>query len=328
MIAGARRPRVVVPSHIFHDLAPERAVLEPRGIEVVDGSALDPEACRAAVRGADALLCQYFVADAAVIATLSHCRVIGSYGAGYDQIDVGAAAARGITVVHVPDYGVDEVSDHAMALMLACARGLGVLAPATRRGEWDYRQTGPLHRLRGRTLGIVGLGRIGRRVADKARGFGLRVLASDPYVSPAVFAEHGAQPRRLERLLAESDFVTVHALLSEETRGLLDAAAIARMKPGAYLINAARGPIVDEGALLDALEAGHLAGAGLDVLAVEPPAADHPLLRHPRVITTPHSAWYTEEAMKDLQRLLAEDVARVLGGETPRCPVPAPPGRP
>ena len=215
-----------------------------------------------------------------------------------------------------------------MALMLACARGLGVLAPATRRGEWDYRQTGPLHRLRGRTLGIVGLGRIGRRVADKARGFGLRILASDPYVSPAVFAEHGAEPRRLERLLAESDLVTVHALLTEETRGLLDAAAIARMKPGAYLINAARGPIVDERALLDALEAGHLAGAGLDVLAVEPPAADHPLLRHPRVITTPHSAWYTEQAMKDLQRLLAEDVARVLGGEAPRCPVPATPGRP
>jgi D-3-phosphoglycerate dehydrogenase len=251
VIGDARRPRVVVPSHIFHDLAPERGVLEPRGIEVVDGSGLDPEACRAVVREADALLCQHFVADAAVIATLRHCRVIGSYGAGYDQIDVRAAAARDITVVHVPDYGVDEVSDHAMALLLACARGLGVLAPATRRGEWDYRQTGPLHRLRGRTLGIVGLGRIGRRVAGKARGFGLRILASDPYVSPAVFAEHGAEPRLLDRLLAESDFVTVHALLTEETRGLLDAAAIARMKPGAFLINAARGPIVDERALLD-----------------------------------------------------------------------------
>ena len=327
MSTRAGRPRVVVPSHIFHDLEPERAVLEPRGIEVVDGSALDSEACRAVVREADALLCQYFVADAVIIAGLERCRVIGSYGAGYDQIDVGAAAARGITVVHVPDYGVDEVSDHAMALMLACARGLGVLAPATRRGEWDYRQTGPLHRLRGRTLGIVGLGRIGRRVADKARGFGLRVVASDPYVAPGVFAAHGAEPRPLDRLLAESDFVTVHALLSAETRGLLSAAAIARMKPGAYLINAARGPIVDERALLDALDSGRLAGAGLDVLAVEPPALDHPLLRHPRVIATPHSAWYTEEAMKDLQRLLAEDVARVLGGEAPRCPVSATPER-
>jgi D-3-phosphoglycerate dehydrogenase len=326
MIAGARRPRVVVPSHIFHDLSAERAVLEPRGIEVVDGSALDPEACRAVVRDADALLCQYFVADAAVIATLRHCRVIGSYGAGYDQIDVGAATARGITVVHVPDYGIDEVSDHAMALLLACARGLGVLVPATRRSEWDYRQTGPLHRLRGRTLGIVGLGRIGRRVADKARGFGLRILASDPYVSPSVFVEHGAEPRSLDRLLAESDFVTIHALLTEETRGLLDAAAIAHMKPGAYLINAARGPIVDEHALLDALEAGRLAGAGLDVLAAEPPVAGDPLLHHPRVIATPHSAWYTEEAMKDLQRLLAEDVARVLEGGAPRCPVRALPG--
>jgi D-3-phosphoglycerate dehydrogenase len=327
MIRPAAR-RVVVPSHIFHDLEPERAVLEPRGIEVVDGSALDPEACRAILQEADALLCQYFVADAAVIAGLRRCRVIGSYGAGYDQIDVGAAAAAGITVVHVPDYGVDEVSDHAMALLLGCARGLGVLAPATRRAEWDYKQSGPLHRLRGRTIGIVGLGRIGRRVADKARGFGLRVLASDPYVSPEVFAEHGAEPRSLERLLGESDFVTIHALLTAETRGLLDAAAIARMKPGAYLINAARGPIVDERALLAALDDGRLAGAGLDVLAVEPPAGGHPLLRHPRVIATPHSAWYTEEAMRDLQRLLAEDVARVLGGEPPRCPVPAPSAHP
>jgi D-3-phosphoglycerate dehydrogenase len=321
MSARDGRLRVVVPSHIFHDLEPERAVLAPRGIEVVDGSALDPEACRAAVREADALLCQYFVADAEVIAGLTRCRVIGSYGAGYDQIDVGAAAARGITVVHVPDYGVDEVSDHAMALLLACARGLGVLAAATRGGEWDYRRTGPLHRLRGRTLGIVGLGRIGRRVADKARGFGLRILATDPYVPPAVFADHGAESRSLDRLLAESDYVTIHAPLSAETQGLLDAAAIHRMKPGAYLINAARGPIIDERALLDALDAGRLAGAGLDVLAVEPPAPDHPLLRHPRVIVTPHSAWYTEEAMKDLQRLLAEDVLRVLEGAAPRCPV-------
>jgi D-3-phosphoglycerate dehydrogenase / 2-oxoglutarate reductase len=125
------RQRVVVPSHIFHDPGPERAVLEPRGIEVVDESALAPEACWAAVRDADALLCQYFVADAAVIAGLGHCRAIGSYGAGYDQIDVVAAAASGITVVHVPDYGVDEVSDHAMALLLACARGLGVSLPLT-----------------------------------------------------------------------------------------------------------------------------------------------------------------------------------------------------
>jgi D-3-phosphoglycerate dehydrogenase len=315
------RPRVVVPSHIFHDLAPERAVLEPRGIEVVDGTALDPEACRAAVREADALLCQYFEADRTVIRELRRCRVIGSYGAGYDQIDVAAAAAAGITVVHVPDYGVDEVSDHAMALLLACARGLGRLVPATRRGEWDYRQSGPLHRLRGRTLGIVGLGRIGRRVADKARGFGLRVLAADPYVPAGAFREHGAEPCPLDRLLVESDFVTVHALLTDETRGLLDEAAIRRMKPGAYLINAARGPIVDERALLAALDEGRLAGAGLDVLAVEPPAADHPLLQHPRVIVTPHSAWYTEEAMRDLQRLLAEDVARVLAGEPARCPV-------
>ena len=322
--------RAVVPSHIFPDLVPERAVLEPLGVQVVDGTGLDAEARRAAVRAADALLLQYDEADARVVGSLERCRVIGSYGAGYDQIDVTAAAARDIVVLHVPDYGTEEVSDHALCLLLACARGLPVLAPAVRRGEWDYRATGTLHRLRGRTLGIVGLGRIGRRVADKARGFGLAVAAADPYLPPSVFAEHGVASWPLDRLLAEADFVSLHVPLAEETRRLLDGRAFARMRPGAYLINVSRGPVVDETALLAALDSGRLAGAGLDVLAVEPPVPGHPLLRHPRVLATPHSAWYTEEAMRDLQRLLAEDVARVLTGQEPRCPVTRPraPGPP
>ena len=319
--------RAVVPHHSFADLAPERAVLEPLGIAVIDGTPLGPAARLEAARDADALLVQYWAADAGVIDTLRRCRVIGSYGAGYDQIDVAAAAARGITVVHVPDYGVEEVSDHALALLLACARGIPALTRHVAAGGWDYRTTGTLHRLRGRTLGVVGLGRIGGRVADKAHAFGLRVLATDPYVSRAAFERHGAEPRALDALLAESDFVSLHVPLTPETRGLLGARAFARLKPGACLINAARGPVVDEAALLRALDDGRLGGAGLDVLATEPPPADHPLLGHPRVLVTPHSAWYTEEAMRDLQRLLAEDVARVLEGQSPRCPVPAP-GRP
>ena len=315
--------RVLVLAHVFPDLAPERAVLEPRGVEVVDGTPLDPAARVDLALDADALLVQYSTVDATLIARLRRCRVIGSYGVGYDQIDVAAAATRGITVVHVPDYGTEEVSDHTLCLLLGLARGLPGLQAGLRAGGWDYAASGPLRRLRGRTLGIVGLGRIGRRVAAKARPFGLRVLAADPYLPTAVFVEHGVEPRPLDRLLAESDFVSLHVPLTEETRGLLDARAFRLMRPGACLINAARGPVVDDAALLDALERGHLAGAGLDVLALEPPPAGHPLLRHPRVLVTPHSAWYTEEAMRDLQRLLAEDVGRVLAGRPARCPVPA-----
>jgi D-3-phosphoglycerate dehydrogenase len=308
---------------VFPDLGPERRVLEPEGIEVVDGTGLDPEARLAATLDADALLVQYSTLDADLVGRLRRCRVIGSYGVGYDQIDVAAAAARGIAVVHVPDYGTEEVSDHALCLLLGLARGLLGLQADVRAGGWDYAAAGPLHRLRGRTLGIVGLGRIGRRVAAKARAFGLRVVAADPYLTPSTFAEHGAEARPLERLLAEADFVSLHAPLNEETRGMLDARAFALMKPGACLVNTARGALVDEGALRAALDAGRLAGAGLDVLTEEPPAAGHPLLGHPRVLVTPHAAWYTEEAMRDLQRLLAEDVARVLAGRPPRCPVPA-----
>lgn len=314
--------RAVVPVHGFRDLAPERAVLEPLGITVVDGRELDVHDRLTAVRTADALLIQYFDLDASLIQSLERCRVIGSYGVGYDQIDIAAAARRGIPVLHVPDYGTEEVSDHALALLLAGARGLALLGQGTRRGEWSPTAAGPLHRLRGQTLGIVGFGRIGRRVAAKARAFGIRVIAADPYLPASVFADHSVEPRPLDRLLAEADYVSLHVPLTPETRGLVGAVALAQMKPRAFLINVARGPVVDEGALVHALDGGHLAGAGLDVLAVEPPAPDHPLLRHPRVLVTPHSAWYTEEAMADLQRLLAEDVARVLGGQPPRCPAP------
>jgi D-3-phosphoglycerate dehydrogenase len=225
-------------------------------------------------------------------------------------------------VVHVPDYGTEEVADHALCLLLACARGLAPLGAALRAGAWDYGAAArPLHRLGGRTLGVVGLGRIGRRLAAKARALELRVLGTDPAVGPAAAAAAGIDWRPLPDLLAESDFVSLHAPLVPATEGLIGRAELARLRPGAYLINVARGGLVDEAALLEALDGRRLAGAGLDVLAVEPAPAGHPLVGHPRVVMTPHSAWYSEEAMRDLQRLLAEDVLRALRGESPRCPV-------
>ena len=312
-------------THVFPDLTPERAVLEPHGIDVIDGAALAPETRLREAAACDALLVQDTPVDAAFIGRLSRCRVLGLYGAGVDNADVGAARRQGMVVVHVPDYGTEEVADHALCLLLACARGLAPLGAALRAGAWDYGAAArPLHRLRGRTLGIVGLGRIGRRLAAKARALELRVLGTDPVFSPAEAAAAGIHWCPLPDLLAESDFVSLHAPLAPATEGMIGRDALARMKPGACLINVARGGLVDESALLDALERRQLAGAGLDVLAIEPAPRDHPLIGHPRVVLTPHSAWYSEEGMRDLQRLLAEDVLRALQGKPPRCPVADP----
>ncbi len=317
-------PTALVLPHIFRDLAPERAVLDPMGITVLDANGMDERTMLAAAAAADALLVQTpDLVNAGFIGRLRRCKVIGAYGVGYDHIDVAAAAARGIPVVHVPDYGTEEVSDHTMALVLGCLRGLPRLGAGVRQGRWEYTDSGPLHRLEGRTLGIVGLGRIGGRVADKARAFGFRILACDPYIPAAAFAARGAEARALPALLAESDVVSVHTPLTAETRRLMDARAFGLMKRGAVLVNAARGPIVDEAALLAALDDGRIAAAGLDVLVEEPPPAAHPLWHDPRVILTPHSAWYSEESMVALKRLLAEDIARVLAGRPARCPVTA-----
>jgi D-3-phosphoglycerate dehydrogenase / 2-oxoglutarate reductase len=316
--------RALVLTHVFPDLAPERAVLEPHGIDVIDGARLAPAARQAAAEACDALLVQDTPIDAAFIRRLARCRVLGLYGAGVDNADVGEARRRGLAVVHVPDYGTEEVADHALCLLLACARGLAPLGAALRAGAWDYGAAArPLHRLKGRTLGVIGLGRIGRRLAAKARALELRVLGTDPAVGPAEAAAAGIDWHPLADVLAESDFVSLHAPLVPATEGLIGRGELARLKPGAYLINVARGGLVDESALLEALDGRRLAGAGLDVLAVEPASTGHPLIGHPRVVMTPHSAWYSEEAMRDLQRLLAEDVLRVLRGEPPRCPVEA-----
>jgi D-3-phosphoglycerate dehydrogenase len=324
-VTGSVRSRALVFTHVFPDLAPERAVLEPHGIDVIDGARLAPEARLRAAEACDALLVQDTPIDGALIARLSRCRVLGLYGAGVDNADVGAARRQGMVVVHVPDYGTEDVADHALCLLLACARGLAPLGASLRAGAWDYGAAArPLHRLRSRTLGVVGLGRIGRRLAAKARALELRVLGSDPVFGPAEAAAVGIDWRPLPDLLAESDFVSLHAPLVEATEGMIGRTELARFKPGAYLINVARGGLVDEPALLEALERRQLAGAGLDVLAIEPAPSGHPLIGHPRVVMTPHSAWYSEEGMRDLQRLLAEDVLRALRGEPPRCPVADP----
>jgi D-3-phosphoglycerate dehydrogenase len=293
----------VVTDHVFGDLETERGLLAEAGATLTED--------RARLAEADALLVCYAPIGAEVIETLGRCRVISRYGIGVDNVDVAAATRRGIVVTNVPDYCMDEVSDHALALLLAAARGICRLNERVRAGEWDLAPARPLHRLRGRTLGVVGFGRIGREVAGKAAAFGFRILAYDPYVPVSPPAE--AAP--LDRLLAESDFVTLHLPLSDATRGIVGAEQLARMKPGAVVINTSRGGLVDERALHAAISSGHLGGAALDVLERE--GADTPLRQLPNVILTPHAAFYSEEAQAELQRKAALNAVAVLQGRRP-----------
>jgi D-3-phosphoglycerate dehydrogenase len=264
---------------------------------------------------ADGLLVQYGDVTRRVFEGLSRLRVIVRYGVGVDGIDLGAATAHGVPVVNVPDYGIDEVANHAVALLLALARKLPRLDRQTRSGSWDVFRVGPVTRLAGQTVGLLGCGRIGSAVARKLTGFEVRLLGCDPYVDTF---PPGVQPVAFERLLAESDYVSIHCPLTAETRHLFDEESLARMRSTAALINTARGGIVDTTALVEALRIGLLAGAGLDVLDTEPIDPASPLLRMEQVIVTPHAAWYSEEGRSDLKRRAAEEAVRVLQGERPR----------
>ena len=227
----------------------------------------------------------------------------------------------GSYVCNVPDYGTDEVSDHAITLLLAVARKLIVLAQGVQNGVWSVEPAKPVGRLRGRTLGIIGLGRIGALTARKAQAFGLQVIAYDPYRPMHALAEHNVGRATLDDLLRTADYVSIHAPLSPETHHLIGDRELGLMKPTAYLVNTARGGLVDAAALARALRAGQIAGAALDVFEVEPIPADHPLLGLENCIITPHAAWYSDESAAALQRLAGEEAARILLGQPPRCPV-------
>lgn len=278
-----------------------------------------PEACDR-LRHADGLIVtpQNFPAD--FLERTPRARVITFASTGYDGINLEAAAARGVWVTHVPGYCTEEVATFTLTLLLALASGLLQQAALTRSGIWSPDPVRPLRRLSGQTLGLLGFGRIGRAVAQRARGFGLRILAHDPLLDAATISAGGALPVDFETLLRESDFLSLHTYLSDSNMHVLNARTLALLKPTARLINTARGALIDEAALLAALDAGRLAGAALDVLSIEPPDPQHPLLHHPRVIVTPHSAWCSEEAEAELWTRAAEDVARVLRGEPPEWP--------
>ncbi|SFR64403.1 C-terminal binding protein [Halogeometricum limi] len=308
--------RVVFTDHTFDNLSIEREILDPIDVELVDGEASD-EPLTELLRDADGVLVMYEQIDADVIDELS-CRVISRTGIGVDNVDIDAATERGIYVTNVPDYCIAEVSDHTLALLLGLQRKVVTYHEQVENGEWDVMAGRPMHRLDGRTFALVGFGAIARAVAEKVQAFGMDVRAHDPYLSDEEIREAGVEPAPdLQTLFTDADAASVHVPLTEETRGLVGERELAAMNSSGYVLNTARGGIVDEAALVDALDAGEIAGAGLDVLVDEPPADDHPLRRDPRVILTPHAAWNSVESVVELREKAATNVRDALEGEVP-----------
>jgi D-3-phosphoglycerate dehydrogenase / 2-oxoglutarate reductase len=321
------RKTVVIADYDYGDVDIERAIVEGAGLQLVAAQCKTEDDVIAAASDADAIIAQYATIGARAIGALSRCEVIARYGTGTDIVDVDAATRHGILVTNVPnDWCEDEVADHAMALMLAAARKICRYDHATRSGIWQWQTGEPIHRISGRTLGLLSFGAIAQAIGRRAAGFGLRVIASDPYMPAADITARGAAPASLDELLEQSDYLVIQAPLTKETHHLVGERELRRMKPTAILVNTARGPIVSDEALYRALSENWIAGAGLDDIEEEPAkqlgwTPDNPLFRLDNVIITPHAAYYSEEAIRTVREFAASEVARVLTGRPPLSPV-------
>lgn len=268
-------------------------------------------------RGADAILTNGQKVTPAVLDAAPLCRTVTGYGIGLDYRTLDYATRLGILVTNVPHCCLDEVSDHTMGMLLACARGIVKYARSTRQGDWDLNVGKPLGRLRGKTLGLVGYGRVAHAMIPKAQSFGLDIIAYSPGLPYGSMTTFGTLTNNLDFLLGESDFVSLHMPLNAEARGMINTHALREMKPTAYLINTSRGGVIDEDALYRALSQGWIAGAALDVMTIEPPGPGNRLVSLDNVIVTPHAAFYSEEAVEELERQAATQVAQILGNEMP-----------
>lgn len=311
--------KVVITDYWYETLEMERKVFsEYNNLELHPYQCKDENKLVDIVKDADAVIVQFAPISRRVIQAMEHCKIIVRYAIGVDNIDLEAATEKGIFVANVPDYGVDEVSNHAIALLFALAKKIVPLTLSVKKGKWDYTVTKPLYRMQGKTLGLIGLGRIPSLVAKKMSNFGLNIISYDPYVDQTVADDLYVKLLSLDELLSASDYVSIHCPLNAGTRHMISTAQFSKMKPTAILINTARGAVIDEKALIEALESKRIAAAGLDVLESEPVDPNNPLLFMENVIVTPHNAWYSEEATMTLQRMVAEEVARVLSGNLPR----------
>jgi D-3-phosphoglycerate dehydrogenase len=309
----------IVITECDHDsFAAEREITDAAGAELVLTQSRTAAELVANAAGADAILVQYAQITAEVMDALPALRAIGRYGVGVDSVDIDAATARGIAVCNVPDYGTESVSDHAIGLTLAAARGIPSLDRGLRAGAFDLAAVRPLFQTRGRVFGVVGLGLIGTATARKAAGLGYKVIGYDIAAESGATTFHGFTAVGLEELLERSQVVSLHTPLTDLTRHLIGADQLARMRNDAILVNTSRGGVIDVVALVDALRAGTILGAAIDVHESEPLPPDHPLTTFDSVVLTPHLAWYTEESYDELKRRTVSNVIEVCAGRAPR----------
>ena len=313
--------KILITDYVWASIEPERQVLAEVGAGLIAAETGDAAELQVLAPMMDGILTCWNPVREPVIAAAKKCQIIARYGIGLDNIDVDVATAHGIVVTNVPAYCIDEVSDHAMGLLLACARKIPRFDRAVRSDVWDQNIGPEMRRIRGKTLGIVGFGRIGQAIIPKAKAFGLTINVCSPRTDPKRIQQQGAQKVSFSELLATSDFITIHAPLTQETQCMFSDAEFRAMKPTAFLINTARGGIVDTAALTAALQNGDLAGAGLDVLETEPPESDTELLTLDNAVVTPHAAFISEESILDLEVTAATCVAQVLTGQLPESVV-------
>ncbi|MBM7608535.1 D-3-phosphoglycerate dehydrogenase [Lysinibacillus composti] len=309
--------KVLLTDYEFEHLEYEEKVFEESGISIdfIKAQCKSEDEVIKRAKDVDAILNQYAPLSRRVIDSLTKCKVISRYGVGVNTVDLDAAKEKGIIVANVPDYGMEEVSNHALALLLSCARKVTLLNNEVKKGNWDFKAGVPIHRFNNQTLGVLGFGRIPRRLIEKARPLGFKIAAYDPFVSEKDMEKEGVQKMDLEEIIQVADFLSIHVPLIKDTYHLINEERLAKMKSNAVIINTARGPIVDEPALADALSKGKIAGAALDVVEEEPIKNTSRLLEMDNVIITPHSAWYSEEAMIELRTKAASNITQVLKGE-------------
>ncbi len=312
-----QNPRVVVTDHLFEDLSIERGILELLDCNIVDAQCRDEEALCELVAGADHVIIKFASVTNKVIEAMDKASVMVRYGIGVDNIDLDSARERGIPVVNVPDYCIDEVADHTLSLILATTRRLVAHIEKTKSGGWGLVTAVDTFRaLRDATVGLVGFGRIGREVASRLKAFGARVIVSDPAIDPSVITNAGCEAASsLDQIWSECEIVSLHCPSTDSTRGMIYDESIARMKKGAILINVGRGDLVDEGALHTALDSGHLSAAALDVTDPEPIDPKSPLLERDDVIITPHVASVSPKAARRLRESVARAVVEELEGK-------------
>jgi D-3-phosphoglycerate dehydrogenase len=316
-------PLVVVTDSPFPSLDPAKKALEVANAEVVQAPSSSEEDIIKAAENADAILVTYAKLNENILRSLKNCKAIGRFGIGVDNIDLKVADELGISVNYVPDYCLDEVSDQAMAMIISMARKIPQSNKLVQSGRWEMPAVVPMYRLRGKTVGLIGFGNIPRLMTPKAQAFGFDVIAADPYAPKELFEKYGVESVSMDELYERSDFISVHAPLLPETKGLVNKEAFKKMKDTAIVVNTARGPLINEQDLIEALDNNEIGGAGLDVVENEPLPKDSPLIGRDNVILAPHTAFYSVEALEELQTKAASDVARVLNGEEPIYPIKA-----